>query len=184
MFRKFHDDHPSGAQTEEEEGASDDQRLLHQAGHEARRPLTRSSVKPKLLFQAEIKQKKLENGEFTEDEEEATTDMETPIATPSRGKGKMIMKIDDDLQEATPPPTTARKAKRGTTHFSVPSLPPHRSPAPEISFDSWTRVKSAHSSGGSSRGAAIKRSGSPLKREVDKKARSEHSSSSMSVDSV
>lgn len=113
MFRKFHDDHPSDAPTEEEDGASaDDRQLLRQAGHEARRPLTRSSVKPKLLFQEEIKQRKLENGEITEDEEEATTDIETPIATPSRGKGKMIMKIDDSLQAATPPPTT-RKPRRG-----------------------------------------------------------------------
>ncbi|KAJ4994059.1 hypothetical protein SVAN01_00536 [Stagonosporopsis vannaccii] len=163
VFRKFHDDHPSDAPTEEDEEASgDDLQLLRQAGHEARRPLTRSSIKPKLLFQEEIKQRKLENGEVTEDEE-ATTDIETPLATPSRGKGKMVMHIAESLQEATPPPTV-RKAKR------------------EISFDSWTRVKSAHSSGSSSRGP--KRSGSPLVREVDKKARSEHSSSSMSIDSL
>lgn len=114
MFRKFHDDHPSDAPTEDDEEASgDDLKLLRQAGAEARRPLTRSSIKPKLLFQAEIKQRKLENGEVTEDEEEVTTDIETPIATPSRGKGKMTMPIAASLQEATPPPTV-RKAKRGT----------------------------------------------------------------------
>lgn len=151
VFRKFHDDNPSDAPTEEDEEASaDDLQLLRAAGPEARRPLTRSSIKPKLLFQEEIRQRKLENGEFTEDEEEATTDIETPVATPSRGKGKMVMSIADSLQEATPPPTV-RKIKR------------------EISFDGWSRVKSAHSSGSSSHGA--KRSGSPLVREVDKKAR-------------
>ncbi|KAF3036090.1 hypothetical protein E8E12_007662 [Didymella heteroderae] len=164
VFRKFHDDNPSDAPTEEDDEASaDDLQLLRAAGPEARRPLTRSSIKPKLLFQDEIRQRKLENGEVTEDEEEAVTDIETPVATPSRGKGKMIMSIADSLQEATPPPTV-RKVKR------------------EISFDGWSRVKSAHSSGSSSRGA--KRSGSPLVREVDKKARSEHSTSSMSIDSI
>ena len=111
VFRKFHDDHPSDAPTEEEDASGDDLQLLRQAGHEARRPLTRSSIKPKLLFQEEIKQRKLENGEVS-DEEEAVTDIETPIATPSRGKGKMVMHIADSLQEATPPPTV-RKPKRG-----------------------------------------------------------------------
>ncbi|KAF1932605.1 uncharacterized protein M421DRAFT_416229 [Didymella exigua CBS 183.55] len=161
VFRKFHDDHPSDAPTEEDDEASGDElRLVRAAGPEARRPLTRSSIKPKLLFQDEIRQRKLENGEVSEDEE-ASTDMETPMATPSRGKGKMLMSVADSLQEATPPPTV-RKAKR------------------EISFDGWSRIKSAHSSGSSSRGA--KRSGSPLVREVDKKARSgDHSSSSAST---
>ena len=111
VFRKFHDDHPSDAPTEEDDVSGDNLHLLRQAGHEARRPLTRSSIKPKLLFQEEIKQRKLENGEVS-DEEEAVTDIETPIATPSRGKGKMVMHIADSLQEATPPPTV-RKPKRG-----------------------------------------------------------------------
>ena len=116
MFRKFHDEHPSDAPTtEEDEASADDRQLLRQAGPDARRPLTRSSIKPKLLFQAEIKQRKLDNGEVTEDEDEdeVTTDVELPIATPSRGKAKMMMRVDDSLQAATPPPT-ARKAKRGT----------------------------------------------------------------------
>lgn len=119
VFRKFHEDNPSDAPTEEDEEASADElQLLRAAGPEARRPLTRSSIKPKLLFQEEIRQRKLENGDFTEDEEEATTDIETPVATPSRGKGKMIMSIADSLQEATPPPTV-RKMKRGMSTLSV-----------------------------------------------------------------
>lgn len=122
VFRKFHDDDPSDAPTEEDDEASaDDVQLLRAAGPEARRPLTRSSIKPKLLFQDEIRQRKLENGDFTEDEEEATTDIETPVATPSRGKGKMIMSIADSLQEATPPPTV-RKLKRGTFTFDSTTL--------------------------------------------------------------
>lgn len=120
MFRKFHDEHPSDAATDEEdETSADDRQLLRQAGPDARRPLTRSSVKPKLLFQAEIKQRKLDNGEVTEDEdEEESTDVELPIATPSRGKAKMMMRVDDSLQAATPPPT-ARKAKRGMFNHCI-----------------------------------------------------------------
>lgn len=122
MFRKFHDEHPSDAATDEEdETSADDRQLLRQAGPDARRPLTRSSVKPKLLFQAEIKQRKLDNGEVTEDEdEEESTDVELPIATPSRGKAKMMMRVDDSLQAATPPPT-ARKAKRGMFNHCIPT---------------------------------------------------------------
>lgn len=84
--------------------------MLRQAGHEARRPLTRSSIKPILLFQEEIKQKRLENGEVTDDEE-AVTDIDTLIATPSRGKGKMVMQIAASIQEATPPPLCARRSE-------------------------------------------------------------------------
>ncbi len=96
----------------EEELSGDDRQLLRQAGAAARRPLTRSSIKPKLLFQEELKQRKLENGEVSEDDEEAVTDVEV-LPSPSRGKGKMVMPIPESLQEATPPPTV-RKAKRGT----------------------------------------------------------------------
>lgn len=125
MFRKFYDDQPSDAPAEDDEEASgDDLRLLREAGHEARRPLTRSSIKPKLLFQEEIKQRKLENGQVTEDEEEATTDIDTPLPTPSRGKGKMVMHIAESLQEATPPPTV-RKVKRGTFCFSPLATKPN-----------------------------------------------------------
>jgi hypothetical protein len=111
MFRKFVDDR-SDAPTEDED-SSDDRQLKRQIGHEASRPLTRSSVKPRLLFKEEIKQRKLENGEVS-DEEEATTDVELSVATPSRKKGKMVMQIAESMQEATPPPTV-RKAKRGTS---------------------------------------------------------------------
>lgn len=118
VFRKFHNGLSSGALTEEDDEASADElQLLRRAGHEARRPLTRSAVKPKLLFQEEIKQRKLENNEASDDEE-AATDIEIPIATPSRGKGKMVMQIAESTQEATPPPT-GRKAKRGMFHLHL-----------------------------------------------------------------
>ncbi|CAG5150201.1 uncharacterized protein ALTATR162_LOCUS2581 [Alternaria atra] len=155
VFRKFHDDAPSGASEAEQDDdlSADDKQVRRQIGHEARRPLTRSSIKPRLLFQAEIKERNRANGIET-DEEEATTEIDEPIATPSRRKGKSV--VPTPSLATTPPPTT-RKLKK------------------EISFDSWSRVKSAHSSSSSVK-TSKKRSGEPLEREAaDKRARTRSS---------
>lgn len=109
ILRKFQDVTLSNP-AEEPEASGDDLQLRRQVGYEAHRPLTRSSIKPRLLFKEEIQRRKVEKGET--DEEEAVTDIEAPAATPSRRKGKMMMQLADSLQEATPPPTLA-KAKRG-----------------------------------------------------------------------
>jgi hypothetical protein len=183
IFRKFQDDarsHVSETSEEiQEDLSADEMQLRRQVGHDARRPLTRSSIKPRKLFQAEIKERNLANG-ITEDDEEAETEIEAPAATPSRRKGKAAVPLIA-LPEATPPPT-ARKVKRGMSPHSTPkSTLTH--PSAEISFDSWSRVKSAHSSGGSVR-ETKKRGGEPLEREADKRARSEHSTSSMSIDNI
>jgi hypothetical protein len=182
VFRKFHDDAPSGesAGEQDDEVSADDNQVRRMIGYEARRPLTRSSIKPRLLFQAEIKERNRELGIEEEDDEEAVTDIEVPM-TPSRGKGKGA--VQAPALEATPPPTV-RKFKKGESLQHTPTYLPHTNIVTEISFDSWSRVKSAHSSGGSSK-AGKKRSGEPLEREgADKRARSEHSTSSMSIDSV
>ncbi|CAN9099957.1 hypothetical protein CC77DRAFT_1098539 [Alternaria alternata] len=164
VFRKFHDDAPSGASDAEQDDelSADDKQVRRQIGVEARRPLTRSSIKPKLLFQAEIKERNRAQGIETDDEE-ATTEVDEAVATPSRRKGKSV--VPTPSLATTPPPTT-RKLKK------------------EISFDSWSRVKSAHSSSSSVK-TSKKRSGEPLEREAaDKRARSEHSTSSMSFGSI
>ncbi|KAH7088054.1 hypothetical protein FB567DRAFT_627845 [Paraphoma chrysanthemicola] len=164
VFRKFHDGPPSNASAtshNDEELPVDERVLQRQIGPDARRPLTRSSIKPRLLFQEEIKERNRQNG-HDEDDEEADTEIEAYAATPSRRKGKAVIHLTEAPADATPPPTV-RKAKR------------------EISFDSWSRVKSAHGSGGSTR-ESKKRGGEPLEREADKRARSEHSTSSMSLD--
>jgi len=179
VFRKFHDDPLTDASDDDRDLPIDEKLLRRQAGPAARRPLTRSSIKPRLLFQAEIKQRNLENG-IDEDDEEAETEIEAPVATPSRRKGKAPVPPIESAREATPPPTV-RKPKRGTLHdLHERCMSAHEST--EISFGSWSRVKSAHSSGGSVR-ETKKRSGEPLGRDVDKRARSEHSASSMSLDS-
>ena len=110
VFRKFHDDPPSGGSDaeQEEDLSADDRQVRRQIGQEARRPLTRSSIKPRTLFVAEIKERNLANGIVDEDEE-ATTDIEAPIATPSRRKGKGVQAPS---LETTPPPTV-RKFKKG-----------------------------------------------------------------------
>jgi len=179
VFRKFDDvdklAEPTIAETDPEMAAYEKQ-LRHQAGPAAHRPLTRSTVKPRLLFEAEIKERRRLNGEESDDEE-ADTEIEVEVATPSRSKGKAAV----PALEATPPPTV-RKVKRG--QFTPRHL--HVEPATdkfiEVSFHSWSRVKSAHYSGGSSPGGK-KRAGETLERDADKRARSEHSTSSMSLDS-
>lgn len=111
VFRKFHDDAPSGASDAEhhDELSADDRHVRRQIGHEARRPLTRSSIKPRLLFQAEIKERNRANG-IEDDDEEATTDIEPSVATPSRNKGKNVVQVPS---LATTPPPTIRKPKKG-----------------------------------------------------------------------
>jgi hypothetical protein len=183
MFRKFHDGPSSNVSHDSEDDHDlpvDEKLLRRQVGPEARRPLTRSSVKPRLLFQEEIKERNRNNGQ-DEDDEEAETEIEAHVATPSRRKGKAGVHLPQPALETTPPPTV-RKQKRGM--FIHPNL--HIEVAiddsTEISFGSWSRVKSAHSSGSSVR-ESKKRGGEPLEREADKRARSEKSTSSMSLDS-
>ncbi|RMZ71503.1 hypothetical protein GMOD_00006624 [Pyrenophora seminiperda CCB06] len=170
VFRKFHDDPPSGASDAEQEDddlSADDRQVRRQIGQEARRPLTRSSIKPRTLFVQEIKERNLRNGIVSEDEE-ATTDVDVSVATPSRRKGKGVQAPS---LETTPPPTV-RKFKKGK-FLDLRA---------EISFDSWSRVKSSHSSSSSSK-VTKKRGGEPLEREsTSKRARSEHSSFSLSFD--
>ncbi|KAI8937328.1 hypothetical protein NX059_006535 [Plenodomus lindquistii] len=149
ILRRFHEgpsDNESPADDDHELSA-DERAIRRQVGREAHRPLTRSSVKPKLLFQKEIQERKIANGE-EEDDEEAVTDIEVPFpATPSRKKGKAV--VPHPSLETTPPPTVRKLRK-------------------EISFDSWSRVKSSSSSSQPSK----KRGGDLLERETgDKRAR-------------
>ena len=169
IFRKFHDGPPSNASDWELEHSGDE--LLHQAGPAGHRPLTRASIKPRLLFQEEIRQRDRENGD--DDDEEAITDIEVPIATPSRKTRKGAAH-----QEATPPPTTRVKRRKFRPTTSRRS---DLDRSTEISFDSWSRVKSSTRGADATR-SGMKRSGPALESPADKRARSEHSSA-MSLDS-
>jgi hypothetical protein len=183
MFRKFHDEPLSNASLDSDDDQAlpvEEKMLRRQVGPEAHRPLTRSSIKPRLLFKEEIKERNRQNG-HEEDDEEADTEIEAHVATPSRRKGKTAIHLPVPMLETTPPPTV-RKPKRGTFIRSDFLSEAAVNDSTEISFDSWSRVKSAHSSGGSVHGSK-KRGGEPLEREADKRARSEKSASSMSLDS-
>ena len=104
MFRKFGEEG-----FEDEDNSDDDDELAQMVEPNLRRPLTRSSIKPRLLFpsahQTEAKEKR---SQVTEDEEEAVTDIEEPhgmdvdeaVATPKPARFAPIA-------PATPP-TTAR----------------------------------------------------------------------------
>lgn len=178
ILRRFHDgpsDHDSAAEDDQYLSA-DEMAIRRQVGREAHRPLTRSSVKPRLLFEKEIQQRKIANGE-DEDDEEAVTDIEVPFTTPSRKKAKVA--APPPALETTPPPT-ARKLRKGKSPL-VPWQATFLTIVAEISFDSWSRVKSSSSSSHSTK----KRSGDALERETgDKRARSEHSTSILSFDSI
>lgn len=65
-----------------EAGRSSEDETHRKADRSGTRRITRSSIKPKLLFKEEIDRLKRETGE--DDDEEAPTDIELPIATPSR----------------------------------------------------------------------------------------------------
>lgn len=178
LYRKFHDS-PEGSGGEDSledfSALPTNERLLRRnVGVEAQRPLRRSTIKPRLLFEAEIKERKRQNGEATDDEE-ADTEIETPAETPSRRKGKLA-------QPATPPPTV-RKPKRGMSKRSHPHTSASSNESSEISFEGWSRVKSAHSSGESVR-ESKKRGGEPLERGGAKQARSEKSTPATSFSSI
>jgi hypothetical protein len=103
-FRKF-EDAPSN---DAEDTLSSGDELRRKIGTPASGRLTRSSVKPRLLFQEEIRLQRLENGEAEDDDEEAITDIDVPVATPTRKTAKSVPITA--VQEATPPPT--RRVKR------------------------------------------------------------------------
>lgn len=115
ILHRFHNGSASEAEPEQELSA-DEKQIRRQIGHDAHRPLTRSSVKPRLLFQKEIKQRKLESGDVDTDEE-AVTDIEVPFATPSKRKGKSA--VPQPMLETTPPPTV-RKMKKGELLMTIP----------------------------------------------------------------
>jgi hypothetical protein len=177
MFRKFHDGPPSNGS--EDEAASSGDELRRHIGPAAHRPLTRSSIKPRLLFKEEIQQKrKLEMGPDDVDEE-AVTDIEMPVTTPSSRKTRKTVALFTPFeQEATPPPTV--KPKRGKVSRVDYDELDANTPS-EISFDSWTRVKSTARKSSSSRDGR-KRSGDHLESTAEKRTRSERSSA-MDIDS-
>lgn len=122
----------------------------------ARRPLTRSSIKPRLLFPPA----KAEDAENTKDDEEAATDIEDHVlAEMESGKPATPLELIEEapgtpeaprFAPASPPATTritrlsSKKAADATPIAA--KRPNKRSP-----FDDWRRVKSGAQSSGHKR---------------------------------
>lgn len=107
MFRKF------GEEGSEDEADDEDDQLAQTVEPNLRRPLTRSSIKPRLLFPSDEQSKaKEKRSQVTEDEEEAITDIEEAhapmdvdqlVATPKPPKFAPVAPVT--------PPTTARTTR-------------------------------------------------------------------------
>lgn len=106
---------------------------------------TRSSIKPRRLFQSEYEETRPHQGTTTD--EEAVTDIEDPashgLPTPvSASKGKAKLKKISTIND-------------GARSFEAPSSP----------FDSWPRRKTAHEASGSKRAGDTLQSGAKRARE-------------------
>ncbi|KAF2745479.1 hypothetical protein M011DRAFT_406490 [Sporormia fimetaria CBS 119925] len=108
VFRRYEDaDGPSAPDLSGDE-------IRRKAGAEAHKPLTRSSVKPRLLFQEELKQRGRLALDDDADEDDVETEIELSVSTPSRRK---VRKLDHETittehQESTATSSTTRRTRR------------------------------------------------------------------------
>jgi hypothetical protein len=145
-----------------------------------RRPLTRSSIKPRLLFPTPEQAKAREPIYHNTDDEEADTDIEEqPTSTPSNMVKDMAATPKAPRFAPVSPPTTARATRSKKMDISTaqpeslsedevapasPLMRSQRTGGKVSPFDQWQRVKS----GAGSR----KREGEPINRRAgDKKLR-------------
>ncbi|RMY02612.1 hypothetical protein D0868_07890 [Hortaea werneckii] len=184
IFRRFSDpeqDRSSSAGASDVSDVPGQRTLRRQAGTAAQRPLTRSSIKPRLLFPSEEQRLEREAGPDDVDEE-ATTDIELPnVPTPQKQKGKAHHQKHIEtprkgrFDPVSPPSTkqTKRAANRSAVSgrctpilegeeseaepMSLPSgtFPTHTAGAGSNKkiFDSWKRTKA---------GPSRKRAGEPM----------------------
>jgi hypothetical protein len=164
IFRRFSDpeqDRSSSACTDISE-APGQRTLKRQAGESAQRPLTRSSIKPRLLFPTEDQIREREEAAADDVDEDAVTDIEMPNASsPPKDKGKaheMQTPTKTRFKPVTPP-TTARVTRTKKAAVAQPTPIPEEEedepepislgtddtfPAKKTSkspFDSWQRTK-------------------------------------------
>ncbi|KAL8897185.1 MAG: hypothetical protein Q9192_002709 [Flavoplaca navasiana] len=155
MFRRFTPDpeHPNLSSEETEIEGSTSPRL---------RPLTRSSVKPRLLFPTEKQRRERELAE-----EEALTDIEDARPVEKKGQ-KPITPIKQSFAAPATPPTTGHATRSATKQAAIrdgetsplgpsgletlieglPSSSGERRPRKKTSpFDKWQRTKSGSSIG-------------------------------------
>lgn len=174
MFRKFadfdDDDHQIEDEDEEEETAAavSDQTITQNL----RRPLTRSSIKPRLLFPTAEQSRAREPKSHNTSDEEADTDIEdAAVCTPLDLMDHVAATPKAPRFGPVSPPTTARTTRSkkidlsaqlddsATEDEGAPSSPISRSQrGGKVSpFDAWQRVKKP-----SVASSSKKRSGEPL----------------------
>lgn len=155
--------------------------LKRKAGISAQRPLTRSSVKPRLLFPSEDQLREREEA-VTDLDEEAVTDIEMPNASSPVKQKATAEEVATPIKDyglrnqhlATPPPTkrTTRTTNKKTSPPTHPSPIYEDEPEPisagvgetfpakggrrggRSPFDAWQRTKAGSSKGSHKREAA------------------------------
>lgn len=147
FFRKFSDVQGEGTESEVDgEGVSLDT------------PLTRASIKPRLLFPQERNAAELE-------EEEADTDVEEDKLpqTPSKGKARQTKTPEAPKFAPVSPPDTGRTT-RSTNKLADQGTPMKKKSRQRSIFDSWPRTKEHKAQTG-------KRPGEPLDQAPMKRTR-------------
>ncbi|KAL7960337.1 hypothetical protein V8C34DRAFT_276892 [Trichoderma compactum] len=135
------------------------------------KPLTRSSIKPRLLFPAKAPAPKTKD---MLEEEEAATDVEEAVKaekpsakvemveTPAKAKGERAQTPDAPKYAPASPPET-RRTTRSTNKLSADSAPIKRT-GKKSPFDSWIRTKEHTNRSGTKRAAAEPLPAAPAKR--------------------
>lgn len=153
-----------GAQDEE---AAEDDELAQTVPANLCRPLTRSSIKPRLLFPtAEQTKAKQKRSETTEDEEEAITDIEEPPTPMDFANDHVSTPKPPKFAPATPP-TTARATRSKKIDMDVSLGSDDEVPSPNhvdsgkdaklSPFDNWPRTKRQASGSKKREGASMSR---------------------------
>ncbi|KAI8960464.1 hypothetical protein F5Y11DRAFT_267222 [Daldinia sp. FL1419] len=172
IFRKFSSN--EDVNSDGEDSQNEEAELSGAKSHERLRPLTRSSVKPRLLFPTKGKNV----AKPTTDDEEAATDIEDhifkdveeeeEIEAPTTPTAKVSKKpatpVAPRFAPASPPSTV--RTRRTTALQANPTEPPLKVTKSRSPFDGWRRSKSRATAHGQKReGEELARSNESSKRQ-------------------
>ncbi|RDI88853.1 hypothetical protein Vi05172_g1196 [Venturia inaequalis] len=156
VLRRF--DNAADSNEDDDDNLSDLE-VRRKAGATATKRITRSTIKPRLLFPSEEQRRAREVAE--EADEEAVTDIEVPqprtAATPVKQQSRL-----------TTPPSTGRSKRTSTEHEEVDTAPASKPTRKVSAFGGWARRKAPPVATPSSR----KREGEPMEAESAKRTRS------------
>ena len=121
IFRPFANNGDEEDAVSDASGTPEQRRLKHQAGPSAQRPLTRSAIKPRLLFPSAEQLRERERGVDDVDEEAVTDiEMEGSHPAPTNG-GKSVGSQVSSL--VSPPPTHNKKKSRAGLKGTLDGTP-------------------------------------------------------------